>query len=239
MTDPTSLPNFPPPPEDRPLRGRVLDALQDLKLSPDITSGGDVRFMAQDQQLFAKCIQNGQVEVLRIYGQWQISDTVPDDMATRLNACNDITLGVHLVKAGIASGNLVLAVEQLVGGRENPKGKVQVAVGLLLQGVSLWHKNAVAKSQRYEAIARGEDPDAAAQAAAAQAQADEANHQDDGQSDQEGQEGEKKQPQAAGPWLSEGPARSAGTRGDDGADGDTDTSGSGSGDDSQSGGSPA
>ena len=136
MTDPTSLPNFPPPPEDHPLRGRVLDALQDLKFGPDLDAAGDVKFKAQEQQLFVRCLQGGQVDIMRTFGQWQISDSVPADLLTRLNACNDVTLGVNLVKAGIASGNLVLTVEQIIGKKENPKPKLQVAVGLLLQAVA-------------------------------------------------------------------------------------------------------
>ncbi|USQ79313.1 hypothetical protein NF556_17125 [Ornithinimicrobium faecis] len=155
MTDPTSLPNFPPPPEEHPLRGRVLDALQDLKLQPDLDSDGDVKFTAQEQQLFARSLTGGQVDILRIYGQWQIADTVPADMQTRLNGCNDITLGVNLVKAGIAAGNLVLSVEQVIAPKENPKPKVQIAVSMLLQAVALWHRNVTAKSKREEDIAAG------------------------------------------------------------------------------------
>lgn len=154
MTDPTSLPNFPPPPEEHPLRGRVLDALQDLTMQPDIDSKGDVRFTAQEQRLFVRSIEGGQVDVMRVYGQWQIADSVPDDLLVRLNGCNDVTLGVNLVKAGIASGHLVLAVEQIVTKKENPKPKLQVATGLLLQAVQLWHRNVVAKA----AVERGEEP---------------------------------------------------------------------------------
>jgi hypothetical protein len=187
MTDPTSLPNFPPPPEEHPLRGRVLDALQDLGMSPDLDPEGDVKFTAQQQQLFVRCLQGGQVDIMRTFGQWQISDSVPDDLLTRLNACNDVTLGVNLVKAGIAGGNLVLTIEQIIGKNENPKPKLQIAVGLLLQAVALWHKNAVAKAKRDEAIRRGEDPDAAV----------------------EGEQGK------VGPWLSEGVRRRPQSEGDE------------------------
>lgn len=159
MTDPTSLPNFPPAPEDRPLRGRVLDALQDLKMSPDLDDRGDVKFTAQNQRLFVRSLKAGQVDIMRTFGHWKISDKIPDDVTTRLNACNDLTLGVSLVKAGISGGTLVLSVEQVIAPKENPSAKVQIAVGLLLQAVGLWHKNALAKSARDQAIARGDSPD--------------------------------------------------------------------------------
>ncbi len=148
MSDPTSLPNFPPPPEEHPLRGRVLDALQDLQFGPDLDAQGDVAFTAQGQKLFVRSLEGGQVDIMRTFGQWQIADSVPEDMETRLNACNDISLGMNLVKAGIAGGTLVLTVEQIIAKRENPKAKVQISVGLLLQAVQLWHKNVLAKSRR-------------------------------------------------------------------------------------------
>lgn len=194
MTDPTSLPNFPPPPEDHPLRGRVLDALQDLKMSPDLDARGDVKFTAQEQRLFVRSLKAGQVDIMRTFGHWKISDKIPADVTTRLNACNDVTLGVSLVKAGIAGGTLVLSVEQVVAPKENPKAKVQIAVGLLLQAVGLWHKNALAKSARYEAIGRGETPEQV-QAAAQQAA---------GVQPQQDTEGATPQPpKEVGAWLSE------------------------------------
>lgn len=157
MSDPTSLPNFPPPPEEHPLRGRVLDALQDLKFGPDLDAQGDVSFTAQDQKLFVRCLEGGQVDIMRTFGQWQVADNIPDDLMTRLNACNDITLGMNLVKAGIAGGNLVLTIEQIIAKTENPKAKLQISVGLLIQAVQVWHKNVLAKSQREQALAAGEE----------------------------------------------------------------------------------
>lgn len=147
MSDPTSLPNFPPPPQDRPLTGRVLDALQDLQMSPNLDQQGDVAFQVQEQKLFVKVISGEQFDIMRVFGQWQVSGSVPDDLFTRLNGCNDVTLGVNLVKAGIANGNLVLAVEQIVARNEPPKAKVQIATGLILQALQLWHRNVIAKSQ--------------------------------------------------------------------------------------------
>ena len=76
MTDPTSLPNFPPPPDEHPLRGRVLDVLIDQGLHPDIDSDGDVAFTVQDQQLFVRCTE-GDFQIMRVFGQWAISDAVP------------------------------------------------------------------------------------------------------------------------------------------------------------------
>jgi hypothetical protein len=152
MTDPTSFPNFPPPPQDRPLSGRVLDALQDLQMSPNLDREGDVAFEVRDQRMFVKIVQGEQFDIMRVFGQWQVAGTVPEDLLTRLNGCNDVTLGVNLVKAGIAGGNLVLAVEQIVARQEQPKAKLQIATGLILQALSLWHRNVVAKSRAEQGL---------------------------------------------------------------------------------------
>ncbi|CAN5404207.1 hypothetical protein BH23ACT6_BH23ACT6_08290 [soil metagenome] len=146
MSDPTSLPNFPPPADVRPLRGRVLDALQDLKFDPDLDSEGDVAFTAAEHKLFVRSMDNDKFDIMRTFGQWKIADRIPPDMETRLNACNDVTLGMNLVKAGIAGGNLILTVEQVIAKKENPKAKLSISVGLLIQAVALWHKNVIVKS---------------------------------------------------------------------------------------------
>jgi hypothetical protein len=152
MTDPTSLPNFPPPPQERPLTGRVLDALQDLQMTPNLDTQGDVAFEAKGQKLFVKVVSGEQFDIMRVFGQWQVASSVPEDLTTRLNGCNDVTLGVNLVKAGIANGNLVLAVEQIIARQEQPKAKVQIATGLILQALQLWHRNVVAKSRAEQGL---------------------------------------------------------------------------------------
>lgn len=155
MTDPTSLPNFSLPPQERPLVERVLEALTELQLDPVLDQEGDVAFEARDQRMFVKVAQGDQFDVMRVFGQWQIADTVPEDLATRLNGCNDVTLGVNLVKAGIAGGNLILAVEQIIARPELPKAKLQIATGLILQSLPLWHRNVIAKAR----VEQGLDPE--------------------------------------------------------------------------------
>ncbi len=146
MSDPAALPNFPPPADVRPLRGRVLDALQDLKFDPDLDTEGDVAFTAAEHKLFVRSMDNDKFDIMRTFGQWKIADRIPQDMETRLNACNDVTLGMNLVKAGIAGGNLILTVEQVIAKKEDPKAKLSIGVGLLVQAVALWHKNVIVKS---------------------------------------------------------------------------------------------
>ena len=54
MTDPTSLPNFPPPADEHPLRGRVLDVLVDMGAQPNLDTDGDVAYQANEQTIFVR-----------------------------------------------------------------------------------------------------------------------------------------------------------------------------------------
>ncbi len=138
MTDPTSLPNFPPPPDEHPLRGRVLDLI-DQGLNPDIDSDGDVAFTVQDQQLFVRCTE-GDFQIMRVFGQWAISDAVPADPMLRLQVCNDLTLQLNIVKAGIANGTLVVTGEHVVTPQTDVNALVAVTTQLVLAGVQMWHE---------------------------------------------------------------------------------------------------
>ncbi len=113
MSDPTSLPNFPPPPDEHPLRGRVLDVLIDQGLGPDIDGDGDVAFTVQDQQLFVRCSE-GDFQIMRVFGQWAIGEAVPADPLKRLETCNELTLQLNIVKLGLAHDTLVVTAEHVV-----------------------------------------------------------------------------------------------------------------------------
>lgn len=139
MTDPTSLPNFPPPPDEHPLRGRVLDVLIDQGLNPDIDSDGDVAFTVQDQQLFIRCTE-GDFQIMRVFGQWAIGDAIPADPLLRLQTCNDITLQLNIVKTGIANGTLVVTGEHVVTPESDLTALVGVTIQLVLAGVQMWHE---------------------------------------------------------------------------------------------------
>ena len=139
MTDPTSLPNFPPPPDEHPHRGRVLDALIDQGLAPDIDGDGDVAFTAQDQQLFVRCSE-GDFQIMRLFGQWAIGDAVPSDPLKRLETCNELTLQLNIVKAGLANDTLVVTAEHVVTPQSDVPTLVAVSVQLVLAGVQMWHE---------------------------------------------------------------------------------------------------
>lgn len=142
MSDPTSLPNFPPPADEHPLRGRVLDALIDLDLAPDIDPDGDVAFHANDQQMFVRCTE-GDLEIMRVFGQWQLPDELGGDEARALKACNDINLMLNCVKTGVANGTLVVTSEHFMAGGSDVSVTCQVGIQAVLSAVHHWHEQAL------------------------------------------------------------------------------------------------
>jgi hypothetical protein len=140
MTDPTSLPNFAPPPDEHPLRGRVLDVLLDAGLEPDIDDDGDVAFKVNGQTMFVRCME-GDFTIMRVFGQWQIGEDIPQDELAQLRACNDLTLRLNVVKAGLANGTLVVTGEHVVGAGSDISVLLQVTIQLVLSAVQMWHES--------------------------------------------------------------------------------------------------
>ncbi len=153
MSDPTSLPNFPPPADEHPLRGRVLDVLKDLGLNPNIDADGDVAFTIGEpaQQLFVRC-QDGDFPVMRIFGQWMIGEQVPQDALQRLQRTNDFTLQLNLVKVGIANDNLVVTGEHVVTDGVDISTLFQITVNLIMEVVQMWHTSFLSPEEQ-EALA--------------------------------------------------------------------------------------
>lgn len=147
MSDPTALPNFPPPPDEHPLRGLVLDALKDLGLEPNIDKEGDVSFKANDQQIFVRCLEN-EVKIMRIFGQWQISEPVPQDKVMQLSVCNDINLSMTMVKTGLGNNALVVTSEHIVTSNASVKQLVAVSIQIILATVQAWHERITKLAER-------------------------------------------------------------------------------------------
>ncbi len=140
MSDPTALPNFPPPADEHPLRGRVLDVLKDLGINPDIDNDGDVAFVVGEprQQLFARCL-DGDLSVLRVFGQWALGGPVPDDALERLQRANDFTLQLNVAKVGIAGGNLIVTCDHVVLPGADLSMLVQLSIDLVMQVVNAFY----------------------------------------------------------------------------------------------------
>jgi hypothetical protein len=138
VTDPTSLPSFPPPEDEHPLRGRVLDALIDSGLAPNVDDDGDVSLQVQQQKMFVRCI-DGPLPMMRVFGQWRVGDSVPDDELVRLRAANEITARTNLVKATVHGGVLLVAVDLVVPPSTPLPQLLQGAFTGILAAVKAWH----------------------------------------------------------------------------------------------------
>jgi hypothetical protein len=153
MTDPTSLPNFPPPPDEHPLRGRVLDVLVDLGLQPNLDADGDVALSVNDQQLFVRCSE-GEVEIMRVFGQWQIQDDLLADRLHLHETCNELNLNMNCVKTGVAGSTLVVISEHLTTPGADLNTMLQVSIQVILSGVHIWHQRVLG----LDPTAEGDEP---------------------------------------------------------------------------------
>lgn len=139
MTDPTSLPDFPPPAGEHPLRGRVLDALLDEGFRPSIDDDGDVAFKVQGQQLYIRCVE-GDFAFMRVFGQWALGD-VHDPLA-RLRAANDVSARLNLIKVVVTDDFLVAAAEYVVAEGLDLRRLLATTVEAVLGAVGLWNERA-------------------------------------------------------------------------------------------------
>ncbi|WP_230209104.1 hypothetical protein [Nostocoides sp. HKS02] len=77
---------------------------------------------------------------MRLFGQWAIGDAVPADPLKRLETCNELTLQLNIVKAGLANDTLVVTAEHVVTPQSDVPTLVAVSVQLVLAGVQMWHE---------------------------------------------------------------------------------------------------
>ncbi|WP_460446394.1 hypothetical protein [Angustibacter aerolatus] len=145
MTDPTSVPDFPPPGGQHPLRGRVLDVLLDEGFRPSIDDDGDVAVKVQGHQLFLRCVE-GDVSLLRVFGQWRIGDADgagPVDEADellRLRACNAVAARLSVGKVVLAGDVLVASAEHLVTPGTPLSTLVEASFELVPTAVTVWQE---------------------------------------------------------------------------------------------------
>ena len=138
VTDPASLPAFPPPEVQFVLRARMLTALTDMGLAPDVDADGDVVVMVDQQRLFVRCTDSTP-PLARVFGQWQIDSEVPGDELLRLQAANAVTMAIHLVKTTLVEDRLVSAVDLIVTDDLHLPSLLGAAMGMVVQSVQTWH----------------------------------------------------------------------------------------------------
>jgi hypothetical protein len=83
---------------------------------------------------------------MRVFGQWQVGDDVPQDALSQLQACNELTLRLNVVRAGIADGTLVVTGEHVIAPETDVKELLVVTTELVLSAVHMWHQTVMGRT---------------------------------------------------------------------------------------------
>ena len=139
VSDPTSVPSFPPPADEHPLRGRVLDVLVDDGLAPSLDEDGDVAFLTAEQKLFVRCV-DADPALMRVFGQWRITAPAEHDEVDWLRAASVVSATHNLAKLSVHGGVLVVAVDSVVTEGADLPVLVRTSVQAVLAAVGGWHE---------------------------------------------------------------------------------------------------
>lgn len=150
MTDPTSLPNFQPhvpaggpngaPAGESPVRDRIVEVLQGLGVDAAVDKDGDIEFTVNEQTLFAR-VAEGELPLVRFFGQWQLQAPVSDDRSERLARCNDLTLQLNLTKLCLVQDSLVVSAEHVVTEGANLEVLAPLSINHILQSVQFFFQS--------------------------------------------------------------------------------------------------
>ncbi|HET8596076.1 MAG TPA: hypothetical protein VFM07_12565 [Intrasporangium sp.] len=146
MTDPTSLPNFQPQtpsggpngaPTGTPVRDRIAAELAKLGIESTVDNDGDLEYVVNEQTLFAR-VAEGELPLVRFFGQWQLQEPVSPDRNERLARCNDMTLQLNLVKLSLVQDSLVVSAEQVITPHADLDILVPLSINHILQSVGFF-----------------------------------------------------------------------------------------------------
>lgn len=169
MTDPTSLPNFQPPapaggadgahPSETPARDRIYAVLVANNLDVKVDDDGDLEFVIVDNEgtrttLFAR-VAEGEIALVRFFGQWQLQDPVSPDRNERLTRCNDFTLQLNLVKVTLVQESLVVSVEHVLTPNADLDVLVPLSINHILQSVGFFFQSWLPTDEQGNPIASG------------------------------------------------------------------------------------
>lgn len=139
VSDPSATPSFPPPADEHPLRGRVLDVLIDDGLTPTLDDDGDVAFVASQQKLFVRCV-DGDPALMRVFGQWRITSPAAHEEVVWLRAASVVSATHNLAKVSVHREILVVAVDTVVTDGAPLEVLFRTSVQAVLAAVAGWHR---------------------------------------------------------------------------------------------------
>lgn len=139
VSDPSATPSFPPPADEHPLRGRVLDVLIDAAYTPTLDDDGDVAFVASQQQLFVRCV-DGEPALMRVFGQWRITSPATHEEVVWLRAASVVSATHNLAKLSVHREILVVAADTVVTDGAPLEVLFSTSVQAVLAAVAGWHR---------------------------------------------------------------------------------------------------
>lgn len=145
MSDPTALPNFDVNTNDTQLRDRVFETLKAMGANPEFDDDGDVRITVDGQLLFIRTMDAG-LPFMRVFGQWQINESVTADEDQQLRLANDLTTRLNFIKVcmhdqtGEGAQRLLISASDIVVSDDMPLDRVlgNSIIGIL-NAVHTWH----------------------------------------------------------------------------------------------------
>lgn len=163
--DPAATPNGVPR-TDTPVRDRVLGVLQSAVAASEraaqeaqaegqpvparltdvrVDADGDLEYQLVDPQgatttLFAR-VAEGDLALVRFFGQWQLSDPVSPDRTERIERCNDLTLQLNLVKLTMVQESLIVSSEHVITPNADLDVLVTLSINHILAAVSFFFQS--------------------------------------------------------------------------------------------------
>jgi hypothetical protein len=120
------------------VREAAFDLLKEQGFLPGLDEDGDIAVTVQAQQLFVRC-QEGDVTIVRVFGQWRL-DEVPQDELAQLRAANAVTGQFLIVKTTVTDDVLVVSAEHLITDPAALPVLLSSSFELVLAAVTEWNQ---------------------------------------------------------------------------------------------------
>lgn len=127
------------------LHDRVHSTLDAMGAEPTRDDDGDIRVKVEEQLLFIRTME-GELPFMRIFGQWQINESITATELEQLKLTNDLTTRLNLIKMSIherqeeQDQDLLLAASDVVVSPDMPLDRVLAnCIMGILNSVRTWH----------------------------------------------------------------------------------------------------
>ena len=123
------------------LTRRIQEHLLDSGIESSLDLDGDLEFhvVGQDRELVMYASVAQDVTALRVFGQWDLTDPIPKDDASRLRRCNDLNRDLSLTKFSIADDWLIVAVDLPLPEATRSPGLISMGIAKVVQDSAFYY----------------------------------------------------------------------------------------------------